>query len=94
MFCGNFGVVFIFRVDVEAKSYSWLWDRNFYIESRMYFELDYIEIGFCGMLQKTNITLKNVQKFKSIVMVTLANKNMIFIYRRNFSKIRVYLIYV
>ena len=45
--------------------------QKFYIESRMYFELDYIEIGFCGMLQKTNITLKNVQKFKPIVMVTL-----------------------
>ena len=59
--------------------------RKFDVESGMYFKLEYIEIGFCGMLQKTNITLKNVQKFKSIVMVTLENKNLIFIYRRNFS---------
>ena len=35
--------------------------QKFYIESGMYFELEYIEISFCGILQKTNITLKNVK---------------------------------
>ena len=61
MFCGNFGVVFIFRVEVEAKSFFLVAGQKFYTESGMYFELEYIEIGFCGILQKTNITLKNVK---------------------------------
>ena len=61
MFCGNFGVVFIFREEVAAKSLFLVAGQKFYIESGMYFELEYIEIGFCGILQKTNITLKNVK---------------------------------
>ena len=38
--------------------------QKLYTESGMYFELEYIEIGFCGILQKTNITLQNDEKLQ------------------------------
>ena len=46
--------------------------RKFDVESGMYFKLEYIEIGFCGILQKTNKTLHNVKRFRTQNIIFLA----------------------